>query len=255
MAKKQSKFGKSLEKLDKRFEGKNYDYFENDSGEPKLHFWRIKKALSRGPFKFHQVPYEHLIIPHEAQSAKLKRKTEAILETRFRRSLQNPMFFGLASLHAQIFPPAFKPAFTHFIIPLIGISALLQTAIVPAIHKKLKSELQATETFPASGALEYRNGAYREFESSARFQAKFKQMTHAVVDNRGNLLLIKHPLHQVPKGLALAARAKLLLWHLPFQRMKIKLQPPVRTARERSKRRANRPALKPALNASLAARK
>ncbi|MFA6049450.1 MAG: hypothetical protein WC792_05905 [Candidatus Micrarchaeia archaeon] len=190
-------------------------------GEPRLHFWRLKKQLGKPP-----VAWEHVVIPFEAQSRDLQKQTARI---RLERNYQKIPFALSPALLAS---PSQIPGIGGAVW---GGTMFLNYRANFKAHKQIKSALSTgveKESLPFSAAFEPTEGGYKRM-TPARLMQKLPKMTHFVVDNDGSIVALRHPLDGVAKAQGFGERAKNLgIWlkWIPL-RTRMRLRKPRRVVR------------------------
>lgn len=204
----------------------------NGFNGPKLHFWRTKKIL-----RLPQLPFEHLVIPPEAMPPLIQILGGGIASARKRTALLGAALTPILSLAEGQLSYAALAGIT------IARTAMNFSRIPPtsgwfheAIGKILQEHLERG-SFPAGTAFAYgKKGNYEEITSSDELAKRLKRMTHFAVDNKGGIVLARHPLHEKPNNLSAGEWARLLphlvLWNQIFQRFRGQLQKPRRTVRQ-----------------------
>ncbi len=189
-------------------------------GEPRLHFWRLKKRLGLPQFNV-----EHLVIPFEAQGGALQKQTTRIWVDRNDQKI--PI------LLSSMLP--FASGKERFFGGFWALAMLSNYNSNFKAHKRLKSALSkgaGENKLPFSAAYEPTEEGYKQM-TAARLADRFKKMTHFEVDNDRNIIAIQHPLDGVAKARGFSERVKNLRVWLKWMplRTRMQLQKPLRPVR------------------------
>ncbi len=226
---------------------------ENFQG-PRLHFWRAKKTLG-----LPQLPFEHLVIPIEGMGARERAYGRGIAYLRKKTAIGG----GFLTIPFSLFEGYLSSAALAGV--MIGRHLSQHSGILGQGHYEIGKSIQEhleRGSFPASSAFAYSGKSdYEEIQSSSELAERLKGMTHFAVDNAGNIVLARHPLHEKPNKLTSGEWARalphLVLWHQVFQRYRGKLQKPKRIVRQEAPKislAAKLAAAKPAFQGNLFAK-
>ncbi len=195
-------------------------------GEPRLHFWRLKKQLGRPP-----VAWEHLVIPKSALAPELRKE---IREGQFIRGSWDAVS---AYSYAKVLPP--QSLREALLVPAIAFSvtAPIRVSLMKLHQYTIKRQLVKgleKESLPFTAAYEPTEEGYKQV-TSARLMQQMRKMTHGMVDNAGNIILLKHPLEGLAKAQGFGERwanlKKWVAWNQPLHRTRFKLRKPRRIVR------------------------
>ncbi len=164
---------------------------------PSLYFKKAKEKLG-----LPQVPFEHIVIPFSSQTIE-KQATEQARKNLLRRLFPRKSGFSLVSTNKD---------YKHD----LHLGELLGFVYGPELYPYVKHVV----------GYELKNEKYRPIE---KLEQKLSRMTHCVVDNEGNIILMRNPALDAAKAITFKERAehlkKLFLWNHPYQRRMFEFTP------------------------------
>ncbi|MFA6049542.1 MAG: hypothetical protein WC792_06370 [Candidatus Micrarchaeia archaeon] len=171
-----------------------------------------------------QLPYEHVVIPKGAQSHELRNLVGSVKTSQLWR---NANVGGM-----EFYEWLTRPTLGSLVINGVYWGSAVAAASGPFIfkaNKRIGAHLSKTGTVnaPFDAAYENAGGGYKRIEPG-RLNAQLSRMTHGVIDNADNIVLLRHPLHGVAKAQNFKERAKhlgiWLKWNQRLQRQSFRVR-------------------------------